>query len=158
MALRQAKEKRLADQRQQQKKKAAVDCSNCGVTQSSRPHRAGNRLERRQIEREKGESLRDNKTAEQILANSLNPIEDGSGSRILATVGQLQTLQQIFKSSNKDGSINQTKKVSLGYMGIISQSPDRSGNFEKLDNDKKKGCDGAVFAQHTVGPSSWLVV
>ena len=131
MALRQAKEKRLADQRQQQKKKAVVDCSNCGVTQSSRPNRAGNRLERRQREREKRESLRDNRTVAQILANSLNPIEDGSGSRILATVGQLQTLQQIFKSSDKDGSINQTKKVSPGYVGIIPQSPDRSGNFEK---------------------------
>ena len=51
VALRQVKERRLADQRQQQKKKAAVDCSNCGVTQSSRPNRAGNRLERRQRER-----------------------------------------------------------------------------------------------------------
>ena len=37
-ALRQVKEKLLADQRQQQKKKVAVDCSNNEVTQSSRPN------------------------------------------------------------------------------------------------------------------------
>ena len=51
----------------------------------------------------------------------------------------MQTLQQIFKSSDKDGSINQTKKVSPGYVGIIPQSSDRSGSFEKIDNDEEKG-------------------
>ena len=44
--LRQVKEKSNADQRQQQKKAAAIDCSNKGVTQSSCANRAGNRLER----------------------------------------------------------------------------------------------------------------
>ena len=73
------------------------------------------------------------------MANSLNPVEDGSGSRTLATVGQLQSLQQIFKSDDDEGSINQTKKVSPGYVGIIPQSSDRSGNFEEIDNDKKRG-------------------
>ena len=61
-ALRQMKEKNIADQRQQQKKKTAVDCSNGGVTQSSRTNRVGNRLERRQKERCKRESLRDQRT------------------------------------------------------------------------------------------------
>ena len=87
VALRQVKERRLADQRQQQKKKAVVDCSNSGVTQSSRPNLFGNRLERRQREREKRQRLRDNRTVAQILANSLNLVEDGSDSRTLATVG-----------------------------------------------------------------------
>ena len=41
-ALRQVKEKSSADQRQQQKKAAAVDCSNKGVTQFSHTNRAGN--------------------------------------------------------------------------------------------------------------------
>ena len=115
------------------------DSSNSGVTQSSCPNRAGNRLERRQRERERRERLRDNKTVAQILANSLNPIEDGSDSRTLAIVGQLQSLQQIFKSNDDEGSINRTKKVSPGYVGIIPQSSDRSGNFEEIDNDKKRG-------------------
>ena len=65
-ALRQVKEKNDADQRQQQKKAAAVDCSNRGVTQSSRANRAGNRLERRQKERVLRESLRDQRTIAQI--------------------------------------------------------------------------------------------
>ena len=58
-ALRQVKEKSTADHRQQQKKAAAVDCSNKGVTQSSCTNRSGNRLERRQKERFIRESLRD---------------------------------------------------------------------------------------------------
>ena len=75
--------------------------------------------------------MRDNRTVAQILANSLNPIEGGSGSRTLATVGQLQSVQQIFKSNDNEGSINQTEKVSPGYVGVIPESSDRSGNFEK---------------------------
>ena len=58
-ALRQEKETRIADQRQKQKKTAAVDCSNKGVTQSSRTNQAGNCLERRQRERFTRERLRD---------------------------------------------------------------------------------------------------
>ena len=68
-ALGQVKEKSLADQRQQQKKKVAVDCISNEVTQSSRPHRAGNRLERRQRERCKRESLRDQGTIAETLAS-----------------------------------------------------------------------------------------
>ena len=75
--------------------------------------------------------MRDNRTVAQILANSLNPVEDVSDSRTLATVGQLQSLQQIFKSNDKDGIINQTKKVNPGYVGIIPQSSYRSGNLKK---------------------------
>ena len=57
--------------------------------------------------------MRDNRTVAQILANSLNRVEYGSGSRTLATVGQLQSLQQIFKSNDDEGSINQTKRSVL---------------------------------------------
>ena len=57
----------------------------------------------------------------------------------MTTVGQLQSLQQIFKSNDKDGIINPTKKISPRYVGIIPQSSDRSGNFKKIDNDKEKG-------------------
>ena len=89
-APRQVKEKLLADQRQQQKKRVAVDCSNNEVTQFSRPNRDGNRLERRQRERCKRESLRDQRTIAQTLARSLNPNEDGSDSRNLAIIGKLQ--------------------------------------------------------------------
>ena len=58
-ALWQMKERSIANQWQQQQKAATIDCSNKGVTQSSRTNRAGNRLERRQKERFMQESLRD---------------------------------------------------------------------------------------------------
>ena len=133
-ALRQVKEKNDADQRQQQKKAAAVDCSNKGVTQSSRANRAGNRLERRQKERVLRESLRDQRTIAQILAKSLNPTEGGSDSRNLATTGKLQLLQQICgSSSGSNGSTDPVKKTSPEYVGIVPQLSDR------LDDEKEKG-------------------
>ena len=132
-ALRQVKEKNDADQRQQQKKAAAVDCSNKGVTQFSRANRAGNRLERRQKERVLRESLRDQRTIAQILANSLNPTEGGSDSRNLATTGKLQILQQICgNSSGSNGTTDPVKKTSPEYVGIISQLLDR------LDDEKRR--------------------
>ena len=91
-ALRQVKEKNDADQWEQQKKAVATDCSNKGVTQSSCANRVGNRLERRQKERVLRESLRDQRTIAQMLAKLLNPIEGGSDSRNLATIGKLQIL------------------------------------------------------------------
>ena len=104
-ALRQVKEKSNADQRKQQKKAAAVDCSNKGVTQCSRANRAGNRLERRQRERSTRESLRDQRNIAQILAKLLNSTEGGSNSRNLATTGKSQSLQQICEiSSGSNGS------------------------------------------------------
>ena len=133
-ALRQVKEKSSADQRHQQKKAAAADCSNKGVTQSSRTNRAGNRLERRQKERNTRESLRDQRTIAQILAKSLNPIEGGSESRNLATTGKLQILQQICgNSSGSNGSTDPVKKTSPEYVGIIPQLSDR------IDGDEDEG-------------------
>ena len=133
-ALRQMKERSIADQRQQQKKAAAVDCSNKGVTQSSRTNRAGNRLERRQKERFTQESFRDQRAIAQILANSLNPTEGGSDLRNLATTGKLQILQQICeKSSGSNGNTEPVMKTSPNYVGIVPQLPDR------VDNDDKKG-------------------
>ena len=139
-AVRKVKEKRIADQRQQQRKKAVVDCSKDGVTQSSRSNRVGNRLERRRRERSKRESLRDQRTVVQTLVRSLNSVEDGSGPRNLTTIGKLQSLQQIFtKSNDEKGNTNLTTKVSPEYVGIIPQQPDSVGNFEKMDSDKKNG-------------------
>ena len=133
-ALRQVKEKNDADQRQQQKKAAAVDCSKTGVTQSSRANRAGNRLERRQKERVLWESLRDQRTIAKMLAKSLNPTEGGSDSRNLATTGKLQLLQQICgNSSGSNGSTDPVKKTSPEYVGIVPQLSDR------LDDDYEKG-------------------
>ena len=133
-ALRQVKEKNDADQRQQQKKAAAVDCSNKGVTQSSRTNRAGNRLERRQKERVLRESLRDQRAIAQMLAKSLKPTEGGSDSRNLATTGQLQLLQQISESSSgSNGSTDPVKKTSPEYVGIVPQFSNR------LDDDEEKG-------------------
>ena len=129
-ALRKVKEKRIADQRQQQRKKAAIDCSNDGVTQSSRSNRVGNRLERRRRERNKRESLRDQRTVVQTLVRSLNSVEDGNSPRNLTTIGKLQSLQQIFtKSNDEKGNTNLTAKVSPEYVGIIPQQPDSVGIF-----------------------------
>ena len=133
-ALRQVKEKNNADQRQHQKKAAAVDCSNKGVTQSSHANRAGNRLERWQKERVLRESLRDQRTIAQMLAKSLNPTEGGSDSRNLATAGKLQLLQQICgSSSGSNGSTDPVKKTSPEYVGIVPQLLDR------LDDNEEKG-------------------
>ena len=140
-ALQQVKQKLLADQRQQQKKKVAVDCSNNEVTQSSCPNRAGNRLERRQRERCKRESLRDQRTIAQTLARSLNPNEDDSDSRNLAIIGKLQSLQQIFdKSNDRTETSNLLIKSSPEFVGIIPQQPNRlDDDVEKLQSDKKMG-------------------
>ena len=133
-ALRQVKEKNNADQRQQQKKAAAVDCSNKGVTQSSCANRAGNRLERRQKERVLRERLRDHRTIAQILVKSLNPTEGGSHSRNLATTGKLQLLQQICgSSSGSNGNRDPVKKTSPEYVGIVPQLSDR------IDDEEGKG-------------------
>ena len=133
-ALRQVKEKNAPDQRQQQKKAAAVDCSNKRVTQSFRANRAGNRLERRQKERVLWESLRDQRTITQILAKSLNSTEGDGDLRNLATTGKLQILQQICGNSNgSNGSTDPVKKASLEYVGIVPQLSDR------LDDEKEKG-------------------
>ena len=143
-ALRQVKEKSNADQRQQQKGAATIDCSNKGVTQSSHPNRAGNRLERRQKERNIRESLRDQGTIAQILAKSLNPVEGGSESRNLATTGKLQILQQIFgNSSGSNVSTDPVKKTSPEYVGIIPQLSDRidgdeDEGKEKMEKENKK--------------------
>ena len=104
VALRRMMEKEYAGQ--QQRKGAAVECSNKGVAHSSRSSRGGNRLERRDKERRKRESLRDQRTVSQVLARSLNPFVDGSNPRILGTTGKLQVLQQIAASSAEDGKKN----------------------------------------------------
>ena len=131
-ALRQMKKRSIDDQRQQQKKATAVDCSNKGVTQSSRTNRAGNRLERRQKERFTGESLRDQRTIVQTLTNSLSPTEGGSNPRNLALIGKLQLLQQICgMSSDSNGNSHPVIKTSLEYVGIVPPLPDR------IDGDKK---------------------
>ena len=119
-ALGQMKEKNTADQRQ--KKKTVVDYSNSGVTQSSHTNRARNRLEKRQRERCKRESLRDQRTITQTLARSLNPNEDGSDLRNLAIIGKLQSLQQIFDRSNdRNVNSNPMTKISPQYVGIVPQ-------------------------------------
>ena len=87
VALRRAMEKEYAGQRQ--RKKAAVECSNGEVVPSSRSSRGGNHLERREKERRKWESLRDQRTASQVLARSLNSTVGGSDPRILETTGKL---------------------------------------------------------------------
>ena len=108
VALRHAMEKEYADQRQL--KGATVECSS-GVAHSSRSSRGGNRLERRDRERRKRESLRDQRTISQVLARSLNPIVDGSDLRTLGTTGKLQILQQIAISSTEDEKKIQKKAV-----------------------------------------------
>ena len=111
-----------------------MGCSNNGVTQSSRTNQAGNRLERREKERNTPESLRDQRTIAQPLAKSLNPTEGGSDSRNLATTGKLQILQQICgNSSGSNGSTYSVKKTSPEFVGIVPQLLDR------IDDDEDKG-------------------
>ena len=115
VALRRAMEREYAGQRQW--KGAAVECSNSGVAHSSRSSRGGTRLERRDKERRKRESLRDQRTVSQVLARSLNPTVDGSDPRTLGTTGKLQILQQIAVSSNEEWEKKSSKRQSI-YVGI----------------------------------------
>ena len=80
------------------------------------------------------ESLRDQRTIAQIVAKSLNPTEDDSDSRNLATTGKLQILQQICRNfSGSNGGTYPVKKTSPNYVGIVPQWLDR------LDKDDEKG-------------------
>ena len=138
-ALRQVKERDIADQRQQQKKAAVVDCSTKGVTHSSHTNRAGNRLERRQKERFTWESLRDQRTIAQTLENSLNATEGGSDSRNLALTGKLQLLQQICgMPSDCNGNLDPVMNTSLEYVGIVPQLPDRVDDYDKKGQENKE--------------------
>ena len=109
VALRRAMEREYAGQ--WQRKGAAVECSNSGVAHSSRSSRGGDRMERRDKERRKRESLRDQRTVSQALARSLNPTVDGSDPRTLGTTGKLQILQQVAVSSTENGKKIQHKAV-----------------------------------------------
>ena len=66
VALRRAMERQYAGQRQQ--KGAAIKCSNSGVAHFSRSSRGGNCRERRERERSKWESFRDQRTVSKMLA------------------------------------------------------------------------------------------
>ena len=87
VALRHVMEKEYGGQRQ--RKKAAVECSNSGVAHSSHPSCGRNHLERREKERRKRESSRDQRTISQVLARSLNSTVGGSDPRTLETTGKL---------------------------------------------------------------------
>ena len=89
-------------------------------------------MERRQKERFTWESLRDQRTIAQTLANSLNPTEGGSDSRNLAFTRKLQLLQQICgMSGDCNGNSDPVIKTSPKYVGIVPQLLDR------IDGDKK---------------------
>ena len=134
VALRRAMERKYAGQRQQ--KGAAVECSNNGVAHSSRSSRGGNRLDRRDRERRKRESLRDQRTFSQVLARSLNPTMDGSNPRTLGTTGKLQILQQVAISSTEDGKKNPAK----GNLVYVRITPHPSSRLETSEekSDKKE--------------------
>ena len=129
---------------QQQRKNAVVECSNSEIAHSSRSSRVGNCLERRDRERRKRESLRDQRTVSQVLARSLNPTVDGSDPRTLGTTGKLQILQQIAVFSTEDGKKNPAKGSPV-YVGItphpsnsLEESEEKSGKEkqkEVLKND-----------------------
>ena len=122
---------------QQQRKKATVECSNSGVAHSSRSSRGGNRLERREKERRKRESLRDQRTVSQVLARSLNSTVGGSDPRTLETTGKLQILQPIAVPNTEEGSLN-PEDGSPVYVGITPHPSHRLGTEEKEKKGKKQ--------------------
>ena len=109
VALRRMMEKEYAGQRQ--RKGAAVECSNSGVAHSSHSSRGGNRLERRDKERRKRESLRDQRIVSQVLARSLNPIVDGSNPRTLGTTESCKFCNKLLFPVQKTGRKIQQKAV-----------------------------------------------
>ena len=74
-----------------------------GAAYPSRLQRGGNHKARRQRQKAKQESLRDEWTISRMLARSLSPFQGGSDPRILEAVGKLQILQQVRVPSAKMG-------------------------------------------------------
>ena len=92
VALSRAKEREYASQ--QQGKRAVVEYTNSGVAHSSRFSRDGNRLKRREKERRKRESLRDQRTVSHILERWLNSTEGGSNPGTLGQLGSCRFCSQ----------------------------------------------------------------
>ena len=133
VALRRAMEKEYAGQ--QQRKKVAVECSNSGVAHSSRSSRGENRLERREKERRKRESLRDQRTVSQVLARSLNSTVGGSESEDPGDDWEAADFAANSCSRyNAEGSINPADGSPV-YVGITPHPSHRLGMEE---TEKKK--------------------
>ena len=131
VALKRVMEKEYTGQRQ--RKGTSIECSNSGVAHSSRSSCGENCLKRRDKERRKWESLRDQRTVSQVLVRSLNLTVDGSDLRTLGTTGKLQILQQVAVSSVEGGKKNPTKGSPI-YVGI---TPHPSSRLE--DTEEKSG-------------------
>ena len=113
--LRQALDRKYASH--QQWKGTIIECSNSGVAHSSHSNHGGNRLERRENERRKWESLSDQKIVLQVLARLLNPIVDGSNPRALEITGKFQILQKVTVPSNEGGKLNPLEGSPI-YVGV----------------------------------------
>lgn len=138
-ALRHVKEEKDPDERQQPQKEVGVDCAIIGVAQSSHSNRRKIRLQKRQKDRRKRESLREHRTNTRVLARPLNSNEDGNAPRNLASTGELQVLQQAMGISNvSNASTNQVNQDRPQYVGILPQSLHRLEDEEDKKEQKNE--------------------
>ena len=128
------------DTGQQERSTIAAGCCNCGVAHPSCLQHGGNGEARRQRQRTKRESLRDERTVSQILVRLSNPLQGGRNPRILETTGKLQILQQVEVPSAEKGNLNPSIKDSPVYVGMTPHAH-RTENG-KNEKEKKNGKTG----------------
>ena len=128
-ALKHEKERRNAGQ--QRKQGVSVGYCSCGAAYPPRDKRGGDRMARRERQRANRGRFRDDCTVSRVLAQSLNPLQGGSDSRISETTSKFQILQQVSVAGDGDGNQIRSKKDQAIYVGMLNPS-------SRVDDDEKK--------------------
>ena len=102
-ALEQAMERKTTGQWQQRQQGVAVGYCRCGAAYPSRDKRGGDRTARRRRQRANRERSRNDRVLSRILADTLSPLQGGSGSRIAERPSKLQVLQQFAVAGSGEG-------------------------------------------------------
>ena len=131
-ALKQEKDQRNAGR--QWKQGVSVGYCRCGSAYSPRDKRGGDCMARRQRQRANRGRFRDDCIVSRVLAQSLNPLQGGSDSRISETTSKLQILQQFSVAGDGDGSQIRSAKDQAMYVGMLNPS-------NRVDGDKKEEKD-----------------
>ena len=131
-ALKQAKHRRNAGQRQKQG--VSVGYCSCGTAYPPRDKRGGDRMARRQRQRANRGRFRDDCTVSRVLAQSLNPLQGGSDSRTSETTSKLQIFQQFSIAGDGHGSQIRSEKDQAMYVGMFNPT-------NSIDDGKKEGKD-----------------
>ena len=133
-ALRQEKDQRNVGQRQ--KPDVSVGYCSCEAAYPPRDKCGGDRMARRQRQRTNRGRFRDDCTVSRVLAQSLNPLQGGSNSRISEITSKLQILQRFSVAGDGDGSQIWSEKDQAMYVGVLNPT-NRVDSGKKEEKDKK---------------------